>query len=397
MRFFILIVLPMWLFALPLSTLIENAKNTHMSIDVIEQRVKAVEYEREISRNFADPVLSLSVSDIQFQDPTNRSLEPMQYQALNFTQKIPYFGKRDALSKKVDAKKHKISLSIDEAKVKLVKNIKIVAYSIWQQEQELKITNEYIELTKQNIELYSAYSSSDVKSHMSIMSADMTLSQLNIKKSRFTSSIVALYEKLYYLSGMNAESIELDMSVPKPKDISYFTDAQGKNSSLKVKEARYKEALEDLHVKELASNIDPIVKVGYFNRESFKDYLNVGVSFSIPIYGTDESKAQKSKKLALSYKSQVSDFSNLIESKIVQTHVKLWDLYRVYGIIQNQSLPQIEHMFDLSSSSIKSGQELFVYISLLEKKLSLDEQNIGIVATYHKTKAELDALIGEMK
>ena len=60
-------------------------------------------------------------------------------------------------------------------------------------------------------------------------------------------------------------------------------------------------------------------------------------------------------------------------------------------------MPQIEHMFELSSSSIKSGDELFIYIELLEKKLALDEKSINIVAAFHKNLATLDALIGEMK
>ncbi len=45
------------------------------------------------------------MSDIQLRDISNRSLEPMQYTALNVNQKIPYFGKRDAASQKIEAQK----------------------------------------------------------------------------------------------------------------------------------------------------------------------------------------------------------------------------------------------------------------------------------------------------
>ncbi len=397
MRLFLLFLLPLSLFAVELSTLIEYAKNNHTSLKTIEQRVSAVGDEYDISRNFADPVLSLSVSDIQFKDPTNRSIEPMQYSAITFTQRIPYFGKRDANSDKIEARKEKISLSLDERKVKLVESIKITAYSIWQIEEDLKITDNYMQLTKQNIKLYSALSSTDSKSHMSIMSAEMSLSELKIKQSRLESSLVGFYKKLSYLCAMEVKNIELNMHVKKPKDISFYSQTKSQNISYKIKEATLKEADKDIKVKELASYIDPVIQVGYYQRESFEDYTNIGISFSLPIYGSEEPQNQISRKLSLASKTQVTDFENLLEAEIIQTHAKLESSYKIYDIIQNQSMPQIEHMFKLSSNSIKNGDELFLYINLLEKKLSLDEKSIAAVAEYYKHLATLDALIGETK
>jgi len=380
-----------------LSTLIEYAKNNHTSLKTLQQRVSAVDNEYAISRNFADPVISLSLSDIQFKDPTNRSLEPMQYSAISFAQRIPYFGKRDANSAKVEAKKEKISLTLDALKVKLVEGIKITAYSIWQIEEELSITKKYMQLTRQNIELYSALSSTDSKSHMSIMSAEMALSELKIKKSRLESALSGFYKKLSYLCAVEVKNIELVMAVQKPKDISFYTQTQSQNLSYKVKEATLKEADEDIKVKELASYIDPVVQLGYYHREAFEDYANIGISFSLPIYSTQKSQTQISRKLALASQAELSDFENLLEAEIAQSYAKLESSYKIYDIIQNQSMPQIEHMFELSSSSIKSGEELFLYIDLLVKKLSLDEKNIATIADYYRELATLDALIGETK
>ena len=178
MRLLISLILPVWLLAVPLDTLIQNARNNHTSLKSIEQKISMIDNEIEISQNFTDPIVSLTLSDIQSDDISNRSIERMQYTALNFAQKIPYFGKRDAQGRKIKAKKDKVTLSMYEMKVKLVREIKIAAFSIWQREEELKITDEYIKLTRQNIELYSSASTSDSKSHMSIMSAEMKLSEL---------------------------------------------------------------------------------------------------------------------------------------------------------------------------------------------------------------------------
>ena len=397
MRLLISLILPVWLLAVPLDTLIQNARNNHTSLKSIEQKISMIDNEIEISQNFSDPIVSLTLSDIQSDDISDRSIERMQYTALNFAQKIPYFGKRDALSNKIKAKKEKVTLSMYEMKVKLVREIKIAAFSIWQREEELKITDEYIKLTKQNIELYSSASTSDSKSHMSIMSAEMKLSELRIKKHKLNSILLGLYKKLSYLSEMDVKSVEMDMKIFKPNDVSEYIQIKSANLSYKIKKASLNEANKDIKVKELSSYIDPVIKVGYYHRESFDDYANIGLSFSLPIYGTQDQQEEKSRKLSLAWKNEIIDFNNLLIAQIYEVHARLTNSYEAHRIIKHESMPQIQHMFELSSSSIKSGDELFLFIELLGKKLSLDEQNIGEVATYHRNLAILDALIGEMK
>jgi hypothetical protein len=68
----------------------------------------------------------------------------------------------------------------------------------------------------------------------------------------------------------------------------------------------------------------------------------------------------------------------------------------IYDIIQNESLPQLEHMFELSQSSIQEGGDLFAYTSLLEQKLALEEESTSIKAEYLRTEAKLRSLTGEL-
>ena len=397
MKLLLSLALPVWLLAVPLETIIENAKNNHTSLKTIEQRVSAIDDEIDISQNFADPLVSLNINDIQFNDVTDRTLEPMQTTSISLQQKIPYFGKRDALSQKINAKKRVLELSVDEMKVKLVKAIKITAYSIWQIEEELKIVDAYFQLTKQNIELSSGYASNDSSSHMSIMSAEMTLSELRIKQSKLDSLRNGLYKKLSYLSAMEVTKLDLNLGIEQHVHISSYNAKKTKNATYKTKEASLKLSEEDIKVQELSKYSDPVISAGYFAREKFNDYANIGVAFSLPLYGTQDLQIQKAKKISLASKSEIADFNNLLDSQIAQVHSQIEDAYRVYDIIHNQSMPQIEHMFELSSSSIKNGAELFIYINLLERKLALDEKSIAVVASYNKFLAELESLVGAMQ
>jgi outer membrane protein TolC len=398
MKLFALFILPIFLYASSLESLVDHAKSSHLSLEAIKHKLSSFDEKYEISRNFANPELSLSMSDIQFGDITNRSIEPMQYTALNFKQKIPYFGKRDADSKKISAQKAQVNMSLEDAKVELVKAIKLTAYNIWEIEEQLKIIDEYIALTKKNIELFSTYNTSGASAHMSIMNAELTLSELKIKKSKLSSKRSGAYKIINYLSDMdNITTIEIDMSMRKPQNISYFLDSLGSNKAYKTKEAELNVAYADVKVQELKSYVDPVVQVGYFHRDNFDDYLSIGVGFSLPIYSTESYEQEVSRKTVLSKKSEVDNLKNKLSSQILAIYAQLKSSYEIYTILHEESLPQLEHMQQLSSSSIKTGADLFLYIQILEKKLSLDDQNIDAIASYHKNLALLEALIGEEK
>ena len=75
-------------------------------------------------------------------------------------------------------------------------------------------------------------------------------------------------------------------------------------------------------------------------------------------------------------------------------YAELEDAYAIYRIINDESMPQLEHMFQLTSASVKSGQDLFVYIDLLKQKLALDEQLIKAIMRFNMTEASLDAMTG---
>jgi len=394
MKLFALFFLPIFLYAASIETLVEHAKSTHLSLEMIKYKLSVLDDKYEMSRNFVNPELSLSMSDIQLRDISNRSIEPMQYTALNFKQKISYFGKRDANSKKVEAQKAQVNIFLEEAQVALTKAIKLSAFTVWKLEKQLKIVNSYISLTKQNIDLFSAYAVNDSSAHMSIMNAELTLSQLKIKKSKLNSALAGEYKIISYLSDMDVKSVEADMSMREPQNIDYYLHAINSNKSYKMKEAELEVAHRNLKVKDLASFIDPVVQVGYFRREKFEDYLSVGVGFSLPIYGTESSNQEVSRKIVLSKNSEAVDTKNKLSSQISVIYAQLQNSYNIYNILQHELLPQLEHMEDLSSSSLKSGANLVLYIRILEKKLTLDEQNIDAIALYHKNLASLEALIG---
>jgi outer membrane protein TolC len=378
-----------------LDALISHSLENHGSLKSIQQRLEALENEKEISRNFSDPEVSLSIDDIQFANPTSRTLEPMQVSSLNIKQQIPYFGKRDAQTQMVESNKRLLNMSLQDLKTELAKEIRVTAYSIWETEQELHITDSSIEIIKQTISLNEAYYITSGGTQSTLMGAELSLSEQKIKRNSLLSQKNALYAKLSYLAGEKVQELELTLDVQEPKALAFYQEKIGDSTLLHVKDAELGIAKADLHIKELSQKIDPFIQVGYYYRENYPDYASITVGASLPLYGTQKASEQEAKKLLLAKGFEESDLKERLSSESAQLYEKMQNDYSTYKILRNESMPKIEHLFDLAQSSEKSKDSLLEYLEILDKKLKLQEELIKVTADFNKTQALLLALTGE--
>lgn len=380
-----------------LERIISHSLETHNSLKAIEMRLSGFDESLSLTQNFQNPTLSLNVGDIQFEDPLNRSVEPMQFTSINVKQKIPYFGKRDASYRLLKSKKDVMLNSLEAVKVLLVKEIKLTAYTIWEYEEKLAIVNEHIELTRKNIELSSVYSSSGDSSHMEAMTMRLLLSQLKIKREKIKTKLEALYSRISYLSFSEITSLEVDVDVGEPKSLNLYKEKLQNNKTYQTKLAEVDEKNSLVKVKELDSAIDPFISVGYFRREVNPDYMNLSVGASLPIYGSESLNEQLARKEVLESTHNSNDFYEQLRAELKNAHAQLRNKYKTYIIIKNESIPEVEHMFELTTSMLKSGNNLLLYTNILEKRLELYEQKISVMASYKRDLSDIQALLGEIK
>jgi outer membrane protein TolC len=349
-----------------------------------------------ISQNFSNPDLSFTVNDLQFRDFFNRNLEPMQYQSVNFKQKFPWFGKLDARKTYTKAQKSVVLNSYNAAKVKLAEEIRMTAYTIKELEERIRIIRKYKAVAKQNIELYTSYASTENKSHTSSMSASLMLSKIKIRSQRYKTVLRTQQARLAYLVQNKVSTVSDKLNIKRPRSLKYYLSKRHNNPGYRMTLSSKNVASANKTIQDLSINPDPYVKVGYFNRQGFPDYASVSVGFSLPLYGTEKLESEAARKEVLAANSASLDFDSSLKSEIETMHAKLTEAYMIYDIIQNESLPQLEHMFELSQSSIQEGGDLFAYTSLLEQKLALEEESTSIKAEYLRTEAKLRSLTGEL-
>ena len=377
-----------------INQLIKHATKKHHSLQSIKHKLDSMDERIEKTQKWENPNLSLAINDIQFRKPLSRDEEKMQYQAINFKQKFPWFGKLAARKTLAQENKHVVLHSLEAAQVQLAYKIRITAYTIKEIEARKHILHRYMRLAKQNIKLYTDYIATDDMSHTRSVSTELTLAKIEIRIEKYKSLLKAQKEKLNYLVQKRISKISDKLRIKKPKSLEYYLKGMRKNPSYHRKVALSDVALANKSLVDLEKHPDPYVQVGYFNRIDFPDYATVSVGISLPIYGTEELNSEIAQKEALARKSEYIDYKALLKSEIRENYAKLTEAYHIYKIIQNKSLPQLQHMLELSTSAIEEGSDLFTYTRILEQKLSLEEERISIMAEFMRTQAKLKSLTG---
>ena len=397
MRTLLLIILSIGIVhAQSIQQLVTKAMEEHPSLKTIEHRLMAMDEKILLSQNFSNPDVSLSINDIQFGDPFSRDLEPMQYEAINFKQKFPWFGKLDARKTYTQAQKTVILDSYDMAKVKLAEEIRMTAYTIKEIEARIYIVNKYIDVSKQNIKLYTSYASTESKNHTNSMNASLLLTKVKIKAANYQAILKSQKAKLKYLVQTKINSISDTLTMKKPKSLHFYLSKLENNPVYHMSLSQKSVAVANEEIQALDSTPDPYVKVGYFNRSAFNDFASIIVGASLPLYGSEKLKTEAARMEVLATASASLDYRSSLQSDIETMYAKLIEAYTIYNILNNETLPQLEHMFELTQASIQQGGDLFAYTNLLEQKLDLEEESISIKAEYFRTQAKLKSLVGEL-
>ncbi len=376
--------------ALSLQDIIDKALQNNPSLQAIQNKISASKYNTEASNSFYNPTIAYSQNTLSAD-------EPMSQKNLTLSQKITFYGKRDSLENVSKAQTEVLKESLENAKIKLVESIKDEAYNIWELNALYKTIEQYEDVTKQHIALSESYTSTTPNQHMGIMSAELTLTDLKIQKSTLKAKISLAYAQLSYLASFNITNIDIKLTMDETlatqdKLISSLSN----NHTLLIKDKEIKKAQAKEENADINNYPDVTLLAGYAYREKFDNFWNVGVAVTLPIYGTEDDKEQESKEMTLLAQSLKQDVKISVDSEFKATYAQMKSSYEIYNLIQKEALPQIKHMFELSSSSISTGGDLFKYIDILVQKLKLEQKSINALASYYRYKAKISELSGEL-
>lgn len=376
--------------AISLQNIIATSLAKNPSLESINERIHANKYNIAISNQFTNPELLITKNSLG-------SSQAMSKSVVTLKQKIPFYNKRNTNKKIALAEDALLHEKLNAAKTKLVEKIKSEAYTIWELGELYKIIDEYVMLTKQNIDLYESYTSIDENRHMGIMKAELSLSDLQIQKSVLRKKISSAYAQLSYLAAFKIEHLNIDLKIGEKPDLIELQKSLSDNPDIKIKDKELLKQNAKLKMANLNNYPDINLIAGYAMRENFDNYYTFGVGLSLPIYGTEDYEEEEARSLVLSIASQKEDTKISINSILESYYAQMLSSYEIYHIIEDDALPQVAHMFELSGSSVAIGADLFKYIDVLFQKLDLEQKSIKAITNYNLAKAKIAQLKGEMK
>jgi len=376
--------------AISLDKIIATSLSKNPSLESINERIQANKYNIAVSDQFANPELLITKNTLD-------SSQAMSKSVVSFKQKIPFYNKRATNKKIALAEDALLNEKLNAAKTKLVEKIKDEAYTIWKLGELYRIIDEYVTLTKQNIDLYESYTSIDENQHIGIMKAELSLSDLQIQKSVLREKISSAYARLSYLAAFKIKHLDIALQMGAKPNLSKLQKSLSGNPDIKIKDKEVLKQNAKLKMADLNNYPDINLIAGYALRENFNNYFTFGVGLSLPIYGREDYKEEEARAMVLSAASQKADTQISVNAELESYYARMLSSYEIYHIIQDDALPQVAHMFELSGSSISIGADLFKYIDVLFQKLDLEQKSIQAVTNYNLANAKIAQLKGEMK
>ena len=376
--------------AITLEALIENSLSLSPSLEALESRIQANKQSTDVANQFSNPELTLTKNTLD-------ASEAMSQTVLTIKQKIQFYDKRESKELVSLAEGALQEEKLNALKVELVAKIKTEAYTIWELRELKSIIDEYITLTKKNIELYESYTTVDANQHMGIMKAELSLANLSIEKSTLDAKIYAAYARLSYLAAMKVAHLDIALKMQDKPNLVQFQKSLTNNPTVAIKDKELQKQHASVQVADVNNYPDINLMAGYAYRENFDNYMNFGLSLTLPIYGSEDALEEETRAIELSYVGEKKDTLIAINATLEAYYAQILSAYNVYHIIEDDALPQIAHMFELSSSSISTGGDLFKYVDVLFDKLALEQRSINAVANYKKAEAQISALAGEKK
>ena len=376
--------------AISLDEIINTSLAKNPSLESINERIEANKHSIEVSDQFSNPQLLITKNTLGSEQAMSKSV-------VTIKQKIPFYHKRETNKKIALAQDELLNEKLHAAKTKLVENIKSAAYTIWKFNELYKIIDEYVRLTKQNIALYESYTSINENQHMGIMKAELSLSDLRIQKSALRAKIASAYARLSYLAAFKVKHLDIDLTISTKPNLALLQKSLGNNPDIKIKAKELLKQNAKLNMADKNNYPDFNVIAGYNYRENFDNYFTFGLGISLPIYGTEDYKEEEARALVLSAASQKADTQISVTATLESYYAQMLSAYEIYHIVQDDALPQVAHMFELSGSSIATGSDLFKYTDVLFQKLDLEQKSIKAVVNYNLAKAKISQLKGEIK
>ncbi len=328
-----------------------------------------------------NPNLSLGITDIQIDNISHRSLEPMQTHFISIAQKIPLSDKL-SLSKELSSLKEEIArLKVQDRKRVIQSKLTLLVYESVIMKRRLKLLQKNrrnLYRIKQLLQGYQA----DAEY---IMEIEQVLSVLKIKEKTYLAK-----EEIF------TQQIQ-ELILQKPKDIEVKLDFVDLDTKLLKNHPLFALYQKDIQIAQKSIDLavakqkaDIKVRAGYYQRQNRDDYINLSVSMPLQIRGREDI-ALKVAKVALSVQEhKAMALHNRFENSVKMLKITMDQNRATYRLYKQNILPKQKKISKyLRSKNSLNQVSMITLINNANKVIKYQDKALDALLAYFKAYAKM--------
>ena len=366
--------------AVTIDELVKNTNENNYDLKSIDKSIEVANHQILLSKKWQNPTLSLGLNDLWLNDLSSRDKEAMQASFIGLSQVIPT-GSKLEIKEKIAQKDRNIQiLNLEDKKLELESKVYEYVYTILLLEKKYNLLESYEQNIKKLEALFTSLYKYQKVTQNEILNSQISALDIGLQKQNLKNMIDNSYLKLEQITYTKIDKIDENIDIKK---INLLTINQEHPKFKTLEEmANKSKNMADLEAEKKIPDL--MLNVAYFQRDSkFNDYVNVSVSFPLPIYDTENTARLQAKmnmnetndrleqlKHNFSMQSEILKNSlnssytnyNLIEEKIIPIKEKIQkniETYNSFDKIKPQE--SIKNLNELISYETKAIDELQKY------------------------------------
>ena len=366
--------------AVTIDELVKNTNENNYDLKSIDKSIEVANHQISLSKKWQNPTLSLGLNDLWLNDLSSRDKEAMQASFIGLSQIIPT-GSKLEIKEKIAQKDRNIQiLNLEDKKLELESKVYEYVYTILLLEKKYNLLESYEQNIKKLEALFTSLYKYQKVTQNEILNSQISALDIGLQKQNLKNMIDNSYLKLEQITYTKIDKIDENIDIKK---INLLTINQEHPKFKTLEEmANKSKNMADLEAEKKIPDL--MLNVAYFQRDSkFNDYVNVSVSFPLPIYDTENTARLQAKMnmnetndrleqlkhnfsmqgeiLKNSLNSSYTNY-NLIEEKIIPIKEKIQkniETYNSFDKIKPQE--SIKNLNELISYETKAIDELQKY------------------------------------
>ena len=355
--------------AVTIDELVKNTNEHNYDLKSIDKSIGIANYQILLSKKWQNPMLSIGLNDLWINDLTTRDKEAMQASFIGFSQVIPT-GSKLEIKEKIAQKDRNIQiLNLEDKKLELESKIYEYVYTILLLEKKYELLESYEQNITKLEKLFTSLYKYQKASLNEILNTQISALDIDLQKQNLKNMIDNFYLKLEQITYTKIDKINENINI---KNINLL-DTNNDHPKFKSLEEMSNKS-KNMALFESEKKIpDLTLNVAYFQRdEKFNDYVNVSVSFPLPIYNTENTARLQANMNMNEINDNLEQLKHnfKIQSEILKNTTN--NSYENYKLIEEKIIPikeKIQENIETYNSfdkikpqeSIKNLNELIVY------------------------------------